>query len=319
MKTMLLLTGLLACSFAAQAAHPPKPEPANFTTADGVEIVGDYYAPEGRAMAPAVVLLHQYRADRTSWKPLIPKLHEAGFAVLAIDLRGFGGSTKPDSMNLAKRATDRDPSLFADMHQDVAAAYQWLSKQPNVDLSMFGMVGASVGCSVALDYAVGDKSVDAIVCLSPGMAYMGLDSAVHIKAVDKRPMLLMATEGERNDADALAEINASAEVRIAGEGTVHGTHMLDKMGGIDEQIVAFLSRHVRGSPGKPVVTSMNGHTYFAIGSEEDIRLEAQDRRILSSVEEARARGLDGPDSAFEGKLVDPPEPKNDLELPKGKP
>ena len=77
---------LLSVASAAVANHAPQAERAAFATSDGIEIVGDYFPPDGRAMAPAVILLHQYNADRSSWKPLVPKLHEAGFAVLAIEV-----------------------------------------------------------------------------------------------------------------------------------------------------------------------------------------------------------------------------------------
>ena len=40
-------------------------------------------------------------------------------------------------------------------------AYDWLAQQPKVDRARFALVGASVGCSVALQYAAKDRSVTA--------------------------------------------------------------------------------------------------------------------------------------------------------------
>jgi dienelactone hydrolase len=297
------------------AAAEPVPVEARFTTADGVEIVGDYYAPAGAEPAPGIILLHMYHQDRHTWKPLIPKLVEAGFAVLAIDLRGHGESVRPAAQKLAQRAAERDSKLFNDMHQDVAAAYVWLAKQAHVDLAQFGLVGASVGCSVALDYAARDKSVDAVVCLTPGKAYLGVDSVAHIKAVGERPLLLLASEAERADSDALAKLNASTEVRVVGPGTVHGTAMFGQIEGIEQQITAFLQAHIRASGHKPVAAALGGAEYFAVGSAEDIKLDPQIRRLFSSVEEARARGLSGPDSPLNGKMIDTNEERSDT-LPK---
>ncbi len=297
MKARLtVLAAAIFCVPLAQAGAGPTPEPARFTTDDGVEIVGDYYPPAGAEPAPVVILLHMYRQDRGTWKPLVPKLLEAGFAVLAIDMRGHGQSTQPESMHLRDRAAKRDSKLFNDMHQDVAAAYGWLSQKPKLDLSQFGLVGASVGCSVALDYAARDKSVDAIVCLTPGDRYMDVDSVAHIKQVSKRDMLLLASQDERAASDALAKANPSAEVRIVGPGTVHGTNMFGKINGIEDQIVAFLKEHTRSTGRKPVAASVHGTEYFAVGSGKDLKLEPKERRLFSSVEEARARGLTGPDS-----------------------
>lgn len=305
MKAKLLVcAAVLSFIPSAWAGAAPPRERARFITEDGVEIVGDYYPPAGSGKAPAVILLHMYRSDRGAWKPLVPKLHDAGFAVLAIDMRGHGASTQPTSKRLRKRALDRDATLFNDMHRDVAAAYVWLSKRPTVDLSQFGLVGASIGCSIALDYASRDKSVDAVVCLTPGEDYLGVNSLEDLEQVGRRPMLLLATEGERNASDALGKANSAAEVRIVGKGIIHGTHMFGKIDGIEEHIVGFLDKHVRSTGEKSVAASVNGNEYFAIGSAPDIKLDPIERRLFSSVKEARARGLTGPDSPLDGKMID---------------
>jgi len=156
------------------------PEKVRFATSDGVNIVAEYVAPKDRA-APVVMLLHMYRSDRTSWRPLIPKLHEAGFAVLALDMRGHGESVEPAAMTLAKRALGRDEALFQQMYEDVKAGYAFLAQRPEVDLTRFAIIGASVGCSVAIDYAGRDRSVDVVICLSPGEHYLGVDSTRDIR------------------------------------------------------------------------------------------------------------------------------------------
>ena len=53
-----------------------------------------------------------------------------------------------------------------------------------------------------------------------------------------------------------------------------------------------------------MAASIRGNEYFAVGSANDIKLDAKDRRLFSSVEEARARGLTGPDSPLNGKMID---------------
>ena len=303
MKQRMLITVVALVAVPLAWADAP-PEVARFTTEDGVQIVGDYYPHSGGGPAPAVILLHMYRSERSAWKPLVPALSKAGFAVLAIDMRGHGESTEPTSMRLGARAVQQDSTLFNAMHKDVAAAYTWLSQQPNVDLSQFGLVGASVGCSVALAYAARDKSVDGVVCLTPGEKYLGVDSIEDISSVDGRGVMLVATEGERKACDALVNINSNAEVRIVGQGKVHGTRMFGKIKGIEDRIVRFLNRHVRIAEQEPVAASVRGTEYFAIGSKRDIKLEPAERRLFSSVEEARARGLTGPDSPRDGQMLD---------------
>lgn len=305
MRTSVVALAIaVALGAQAWAAGELPRQRVGFATEDGVEIVGDYYRSSASGRSPVVVLLHMYRSDRGSWAPLAARLHGSGFSVLAIDLRGHGESTGPVSMGLRERVKQRDPRLFNDMHQDVAAACAWLSGQPDADLSQLGLVGASVGCSVALDYASRDRSVDAVVCMTPGEKYLGVDSVAHIRQVGKRVVLLLATEGERQACDVLGKVATDAEVAIVSKGVVHGTRMFGVVDGVEDRIVAFLDQHIRDRDGHPVAAAVHGDEYFAVGSQQDISLDPKERRLYSSVEEARARGLSGPDSPLNGKMID---------------
>jgi len=269
-------------------------------TADEVVIIGEYVAPRtGKdARAPIAILLHMYNSTRSAFAPLIKPLHEAGFAVLAIDLRGHGESVAPSSMDLAGRMQRRDPDLFRKMFNDVTAAYLWLRDQPGVDPARFVLVGASVGCSVALDYAGRDRSVDGIVCMTPGTAYLGLDSQAHIEKCKDRPVLLMAAEEERSACDRLAKVvGESATVHTVpnqpalGEMGLHGTRMFGKVGGIEKTIVDFLVK-VAGEPSSaPVVASLKGKSYYGPNAAEGRNLSRDNVRWFSSPSEAEARGF----------------------------
>ena len=298
----------LLTTFAAAAPSVGRgPEEARFTTDDGVQIVGEFI-PAGRGPAPVVILLHMYRSDRSAWQPLVDDLHAADVAVLAIDLRGHGDSVKPASMSLRQRVIGRDETLFANMYRDVLAAYEWLTWRSDVDLSRIGLVGASVGCSVAIDYAARDRSLDVVVCLTPGEDYLGLDSRKHIAEFGKhgqRPILLSATEDERKATDALAAIYKSATVRIVGGGRVHGTRMFGRVADVERQTVEFLAAHLNQGVGTSVVAAVDGEEYFAVGSKMDIELDRSRRRLFSSAEEAQARGLRRATGLEATQIVDP--------------
>jgi len=77
---------------------------------------GDYYPPPvaNRGTAPMVMLLHMDRSDRQAWQPLVAPLHEAGFAILALDLRGHGDSASTETRDAA---ANRDPELFKKMQK----------------------------------------------------------------------------------------------------------------------------------------------------------------------------------------------------------
>ena len=268
------------------------PQEVRFTTDDGIEIVGDFLpAQDGRASV--VILLHMYRQDRSTWQPLIGALHEADIAVLAIDLRGHGQSIQPMSMGLKDKVMRHDEELFRSMYRDVMAAYTWLSGRRDIDLSRLGMVGASVGCSVAIDYAARDRSVDVVVCLTPGEDYLGVDSRKHIAEFaehGQRPILLLATEGERQACDELGRIDESATVRIVGKGRIHGTRMFGRIKGVEDQIARFLVERLGAPSEKPVAAAVDGGEYFDVDSIRDISLGSS-RRLYSSAKEAQARGL----------------------------
>jgi haloacetate dehalogenase len=61
---------------------------------------------------PPILLLHGHPQTHVTWHQLAPRLVEAGFSVVAADLRGYGDSAKPDGganhSNYAKRAMAQD-------------------------------------------------------------------------------------------------------------------------------------------------------------------------------------------------------------------
>ena len=293
-KSRAALGFFFFCS--AASLHAAEPHRVEYTTSDGVVIIGDYWMPKNAdTFAPAAILLHMYRSDRSAWRPLVSVLEEAGFAVLAIDMRGHGESIKPEDRKLEKRVRDRDPVLFRAMHRDVFGAYRWLQQRPEVDLSRVAIIGASVGCSVALDYAVRDKSVDTIVLMTPGENYLGVDSVKDIKEYGRRPVLMLTSEEERsNGTQALSELAKQAELKTYTKSGIHGTRMFGKVPGVREYIVTYLKKNLGGPPTGAVYGSVNSDVYHAAGSPGIERINVENRRIYSSAVEAERRGLRPP-------------------------
>jgi dienelactone hydrolase len=292
-----VLIVLIPCLSAA-GADEKKPQRVSFKTADGVTIVGDYYAPVPQAgqKAPIAILLHMYPADRSSWQGFATNLSSVGFAALAIDMRGKGQSVEPAEMNLADRYEKRDSKLFQSMYEDVAAAYLWLRKQPDVDPSRLALVGASVGCSVALDYARRDPSVDVVVCLSPGTNYMGVNSLAHVRAYGDRPLLLAASEKERDAPEVLAKSVPQAVVKIYpmdGRDVfgMHGTNLLAHVPELAKLATDTIREGVGDPAVAPVVASLNSKVYHTPDSAYAQRIKPEDLRYFSSAEEAETRGL----------------------------
>jgi dienelactone hydrolase len=285
-QTLLLVVWLAM----ARPAGAFQGEKVTFETHDGAVICADYYTPKpSKTGAPMVILLHMYGSDRTAWRPLIKPLHEAGFAILAIDMRGHGECAGAEDRRRVER---RDPAVFRAMYDDVRAAYSWLAEQDGVDRSRFALVGASVGCSVALHYATQDRSVDVIVCLSPGANYLGLDSKADISKIKGRKIWLVAGDDpkEKEGVEALAPLADDADTELFA-GDAHGTRMFGKFPGLEEKIADYLSRYIGAPTNTTVYGSINSKIYHLPGSGWIDQISPANLRYYSSPQEAEARGL----------------------------
>lgn len=282
----------LACLSAAWAGPPAEieREAVRFPARDGHMIAAEYYPPAGDEPAPIVILLHMYNHDRSTWQPLIEPLHEAGFAILAIDLRGHGQSATTETH---QQMLDRDTRLFEAMTDDVRGAYDWLAEQEHVDRSRFALVGASVGSSVALRYAKQDRSVDAIVCLSPGLNYLGLDSKRDIRQITGREMLLIAGRAERHAADAVEALDQTAagvDTKLL-DGDAHGTDLFETDKRLPKHIADYLKKAVGPPAREQVYGSIWGEVYHQPDAEWVDIIKPTNLRVYSSPQEAEARGL----------------------------
>jgi peptidyl-prolyl cis-trans isomerase A (cyclophilin A) len=228
---------LLLAAMPIDGAEEPGSERVTFMTEDKVTVVGDFHpaSKEGEP-SPAALLLHMAGKDRSSWNPLIPALTQAGVSVLAIDLRGCGESTDQDGKQLDAAAENLYPAAV----KDAAAGVAWLRARPDVDPDRISLVGASVGCSIALDYARHDTQITAAVLLSPGPKYKGIDSLAHIRAC-ACPVWIAAPTKEKAQVEALKKAAGKAKpVTTLLSQDAHGTDLFEKAPGLDGKIATWL-------------------------------------------------------------------------------
>lgn len=217
-------------------------EKVELTAADGYRIAGDFTKANGKA---GVVLLHMYRHTKESWKPLVAQLTEQGISSLAIDMRGHGESKlDPEGNDESKRVLARDAEFFNKMHLDAEAAVRYLEKH-GIEPQKIGLVGASVGCSVAIQtVAQGDVPVAAVVVMTPGKDYLGVPTMRHINKWGGQPLLILTSkEEEGRGARAIYEKlkNKGAELRVFEEEGIHGTNMFGEVGGVEQMIARWLA------------------------------------------------------------------------------
>jgi len=133
-----ILAALAAVSAlgAAVAATPATSAPIAIAernaTVNGVKL---HYLAAGSGDATPIVLLHGYAQTSRMWRPLMPRLATTG-PVIAVDLRGAGGSAKPD--------VSYDKKSLA---QDIHALTQSLGYKK------VRIVGHDIGLMVAYAYA----------------------------------------------------------------------------------------------------------------------------------------------------------------------
>lgn len=132
------------------ASLEPKREIVCLTTADGLNLRSWYFRPD-REGASVVLFLHGNAGDIGNHLPFAKFLVEAGYGVLALEYRGYGGNPgSPD-----------EPGLIADGR----AAFAFLKAQgvPDSNIVLFG---ESLGTGVAIQLAA-EHHVRAMILRSP--------------------------------------------------------------------------------------------------------------------------------------------------------
>ncbi len=108
-----------------------------------------------RKRYPAVVLVHDFGLRKDQMLPLVRPLHEAGFVVLTLNLRGNGASAQAAQTFGLREALD------------VRAGVEMLRRRPYVDATRITVVGAGTGATAAMLYAKSDPAISAVVACDP--------------------------------------------------------------------------------------------------------------------------------------------------------
>ena len=216
-------------------------ETVNFTTEDGVNIIADWFLPS--EIQTAVLLLHMLPADKKSWTSLTEKLNTAGFATLAIDLRGHGESTKSDLGLLDyKKFTDAEHQAS---RLDVIAAVNFL-KEKGFEKKNIALIGASIGANLALDYLGRNEEIKTAVLLSPGLDYRGLVTQPIIgKLIPNQSVFIAVSEEDSysfNSSKILAQATKIKKELKLFKDAGHGTAMFSEEPQLEQEIVEWLKQ-----------------------------------------------------------------------------
>jgi pimeloyl-ACP methyl ester carboxylesterase len=115
----------------------PHAENSHFIDVDGLHL---HYQEFGDRSNPVMLLIHGFTASTAVWRTVAPEFAERGFHVIAVDLVGFGFSSKPAGFDYSIQSQARVISRFMD----------------RLGIGKAAMVGSSYGGAVAstlaLDY-----------------------------------------------------------------------------------------------------------------------------------------------------------------------
>ncbi len=147
---------------------------------------------------PLVILLHGLNRNETAWSDLPAVLVKAGYAVLALDLRGHGKSTRTTSnRRITWRLFEKEDWL--QLPKDVAAivhAFAHNEDYPQVDGQHIVLIGEKLGANTAVLAAKrAGEAVKALVLVSPGLDYKGLTPSQAILDFN-HPVLLMTSQDD---------------------------------------------------------------------------------------------------------------------------
>lgn len=209
-----------------------KGERLDFQMQDGVRIQGDYYA---GVTDKGVILLHMLGRDRHLWDDVIPALQEKGWHVLAVDLRGHG-----QSEGIYRTFSEAD---FQKMPIDVIALSIWM-QQNHGPMKVVAM-GASIGANSAVRAASLSDQIQAVVALSPGNDYRGVNIAGAVRDVGV-PILYVSSKDDSQSSQAFPGLlnNTGTPGRekslIMYDSGGHGTDLFATQADLLSRIISFI-------------------------------------------------------------------------------
>ncbi|GLQ55802.1 alpha/beta hydrolase family protein [Devosia nitrariae] len=152
-------------------------EDLSFRLADGSPVRGFLMRPQGHGPFPGLIYAHAHggrydigASELTEGRQALldapgPALARAGYAALCIDMPTFGERAHVTESAASKAALWYGRTLFGQMLGEQAGAFTWLAARPDVDADRIGVLGMSMGATLAYWLAALDSRPAAIAHL----------------------------------------------------------------------------------------------------------------------------------------------------------
>ena len=228
-------TEALDAAYPAPGSETLAPGRVVIEAADGLALVGTYaVSADASQPGPGVLLLHMLGSDRTAWAAVTVDLTAAGYAVLALDMRGHGETGGDLNWDLAQ--------------DDLLRAWGFLSGLPEVDENRTAVIGASIGANMALITGAAEPAIRTVILLSPGLDYNGLATEPAMAAYGGRPLLVVASQDDAYAATSsqtlIEQATGLAELKMY-TGSAHGTSIFAPNPELTLLILEWLNEHTK--------------------------------------------------------------------------
>lgn len=122
---------------------------------------------------PFLILLHESRSSRGEYQPILPRLHELGYATLNVDLSAGLECREVKNVTARKAAELGRTPTFLDSERDIADAVLWA--RANRAHGKLVLVGSGYSAALALRHAAEHPDlVDGVVAFSPSEVFAPL-------------------------------------------------------------------------------------------------------------------------------------------------
>jgi carboxymethylenebutenolidase len=152
----VLLVAALALALAVNA-FGAEGEAVSYKSGDET-VNAALFVPQGKGPFPALVVVHEYWGLNDWVKEQASKLADQGYVAPAIDLYRGKVAATPDVAHELMRGVPEDRAA-----RDLAAAFNYLMAQKNVDRRRIGDIGWCMGGGYALDLALAQRRLKAAV------------------------------------------------------------------------------------------------------------------------------------------------------------
>lgn len=228
---MLALGLIYSCqNGASKDKSEASPQEISFYTSDSIQIIGDLY--ELNKTATTILLFHQGGSNaRAEYGPIIPRLIDKGFNVLAIDQRMGGqtyGNYNRTIANIPNHSFE-NPYTYCDAYNNLEAALNYIiqSNFTGKKIAWGSSYSASLAIQLAANHA---KDISGVLAFSPASGRSMTDCQPNIY-FDKLtpPLLLLRPSSELQNENAKAQFELAVQhghQTYPAEQGVHGSSML---------------------------------------------------------------------------------------------